>query len=76
MLSTNGISEPDIVVGGNDIPARTLWLQTLSAANKHRVIRWELRYSPDRPEYHLPSSPALETYADSPGTEGVRPIRP
>jgi hypothetical protein len=24
MLSTNGISEPDIVVGGNDIPARII----------------------------------------------------
>jgi hypothetical protein len=60
MLSTNGIGDPDIVVGGKGVPARTLLLQTLSAAHKHRTIRWELRYSPDRPEYFPLIYPVFE----------------
>jgi hypothetical protein len=68
MLSTNGINEADIVVGGENVPARTLLLETLGAANNHRVIHWELRYSPDRPEYFLLISPG-----ESRGGEPIRP---
>ena len=42
MSSTNGINEADIVVGGENVPARTLLLETLGTANNHRVIHWEL----------------------------------
>lgn len=72
MLSTNGISAPDIVVGGTNVSARTLLLQTFDEANKYRFIRWELRYSPDINGYFLIIAPASEVQT---GLSGPRSIR-
>ena len=72
MTSTNGINAQDIVVGGSNVPARTLLLQTLDAANKYRIIRWDLLYYPDGKSYFPSISPALAARSDSSGARGVR----
>ncbi len=72
MLSSNSIQGPDIVVGGSDIPARVLLLQTLQSANKRRFIRWDLLFNSDADQYALCISAASKMEVDARGEQHPR----
>ena len=67
LLSVNHIQEPDIVVGGSNVPARALLLQALDAANKHRIIRWDLLFDPNMDAYALRVTAASKAVTDDSG---------
>ncbi len=72
MLSSNVIQEPDIVVGGTDIPARVLLLETLQSANKRRFVRWDLLFNSDANQYAFCISAASKMEVDARGEQHPR----
>lgn len=68
----NLLMQSQVSVGGENLPARTLLLQTLNATK--RPVHWRLLYNADRPMYFLNLAIATRNLYDTYGRKVSMPI--
>jgi hypothetical protein len=73
MLALNALNQAHAAVGGQNVPARVLLLQTLSAANAK--LYWHLYYDNDAKMYALNVLPLMKANYDSSANRSTEPVR-
>ncbi len=73
MLALNALNQAQVTVGGQNVPARVLLLQTLSAANVK--LYWHLYYDNDAKMYALNVLPLMKANYDSSGNRSTESVR-
>jgi hypothetical protein len=77
-LSSDPLQDVELAIGGSNVPARTLLLQTLDGASNSRSFRgilvWNFLFDADRNGYDLRLSVATKTETDAYGRQVVRPL--